>query len=217
VEAPAPQVPTPPIRSARNAGAVAQAAEKPAVGVPRTVADIRPGTPAATQVPAFGEAVARSAGITDRADPPAVPRAPVPAAVQVAEQVVRVVHAGRSQLRIDLSPAELGRVRVEAEFGDGRVTLVIQADRPETLDMLRADVRALERALGDAGLKLDPASVQFSLRGDDQQRGFAAAGGNAREGGGREGGADGGAGDGQAPDASERLGLPVDGVVDVMV
>ncbi|HSK39581.1 MAG TPA: flagellar hook-length control protein FliK [Arenibaculum sp.] len=146
-------------------------------------------------------------------------RANVPAAaMQVAEQLVRVVQPGRNHFQIDLTPAELGRVRIAADVTEGRVTLLVQAERAETLDLLRADVRVLERALGDAGLKFDPASVQFSLRGDDQPRGFSMSGGAAQDRH-RDGGD--GAPGGHRPDAGETAAEPIrvaiDGIVDLMV
>ena len=47
---------------------------------------------------------------------------------------------------------------------------VITADRPETLDLLQRDARALERALQDAGVKLDNNALNFAHR-EDQQAG----------------------------------------------
>ena len=54
---------------------------------------------------------------------------------------------------------------------DGRVHAVIAADKPETLDLLQRDARALERALNDAGLRADSGSLSFNLRGQNQHFG----------------------------------------------
>lgn len=175
--------------------------------------------PVAFLTPAVAEYTVQSPGGGPDIGPATGPRANVPAAAtQVAEQLVRVVQPGRNQFQIDLTPAELGRVRIEADVTEGRVTLLVQAERAETLDLLRADVRVLERALGDAGLKFDPASVQFSLRGDDQPRGFTMSGGGAQDRH-RDGG-DGGPG-GRRPDAGDPAAEPVrvaiDGIVDLIV
>ncbi|MGM0562617.1 MAG: hypothetical protein ACQETX_16330, partial [Pseudomonadota bacterium] len=72
------------------------------------------------------------------------------------------------------------------DFGqDGLLRATITAERPETLDLLQRDARALERALGDAGVKTDSGSLSFNTRdtaGQQQafnQEGQGAAGGGA--------------------------------------
>ena len=68
---------------------------------------------------------------------------------------------------MNLKPASLGNISVDLEIGpDNRLIAVIAADRPETLELMQRDARALERALNDAGLKTDSGSLSFSLRGD---------------------------------------------------
>jgi chemotaxis protein MotD len=46
----------------------------------------------------------------------------------------------------------------------GRATSHVVADRADTLDLLRRDAPALERALQSAGLTTDDGALQFSLR-----------------------------------------------------
>ncbi|MBP2296008.1 flagellar hook-length control protein FliK [Azospirillum rugosum] len=104
------------------------------------------------------------------ADGAQAPRLP---AAQLAQPLVRVVEAGGGEFRIDLAPDDLGPVRVVAELHAGRVALTIQAEQADTLSMLRRDIHHLERALNDAGFELDGGTLQFSLRGDNQPRGFA--------------------------------------------
>ena len=83
---------------------------------------------------------------------------------QIAVQMSKAAKDGIERIRIQLHPAELGRVEVKMEVAhDGRLTAVISADRPEALDMLRRDVNALEKALADAGLKTDSGSLNFTL------------------------------------------------------
>ena len=97
-----------------------------------------------------------------------------PAAQQVAVQIAKAADDGVDRIRIQLNPAELGRVDVRLEVGhDGRVQAVVTADRAETLDMLRRDVAGLEKALAEAGLKADTGGLSFSLRGDGDPGGFA--------------------------------------------
>ena len=71
---------------------------------------------------------------------------------------------GIERLTVSLRPALLGSMEVQfetAEDGALRANFIVQ--RPETLDLLQRDARALERALGDAGLNLDKDSLNFSL------------------------------------------------------
>lgn len=77
--------------------------------------------------------------------------------------------ANRFQLRLD--PPELGRVDVRMEVSaEGKLSAVIAVERPETLDLLQRDSRALERSLMEAGLKTDSNSLSFSLKGGRQDQ-----------------------------------------------
>ncbi len=90
-----------------------------------------------------------------------------PVAQQVAVQIARASEQGVDRFRIRLDPPELGRVDVRLELShEGRVQVVISAERSETLDLLRRDVLALERALAEAGLETDADSLRFSERGE---------------------------------------------------
>ena len=51
------------------------------------------------------------------------------------------------------------------------ITAAISAERPETLEMLQRDSKALERALQDAGLRTNSDSLSFSLRNDNAKHG----------------------------------------------
>ncbi|MGR0187648.1 flagellar hook-length control protein FliK [Azospirillum aestuarii] len=138
-------------------------------------------------------------------------------AAQVAGQLVRVVEAGGGEFHIDLKPEELGPVRVVAELSGARVALHVQAESPETLALLRRDIHHLERALSDAGFELDGGTLNFSLRGDGEPRGFAFSGQGDGTGGRQDG-------PGRAfrpvdPAAlpPERAARPIDGLVDISV
>ncbi len=90
-----------------------------------------------------------------------------PASEQVAVQISRAVQQGADRITVHLKPASLGHISIDLEIGpDNRLIAVIAADRPETLDLMQRDARALERALNDAGLKTDSGSLSFNLRGD---------------------------------------------------
>ncbi|TAD91572.1 MAG: hypothetical protein EAZ99_02690 [Alphaproteobacteria bacterium] len=118
------------------------------------------------------------------------PGRPMPVIDQVATGVFRAATEGTGKVQIALTPQNLGRVEVDLEIREGgHVVATVTAERPETLDLLRRDAHALERALSDAGLKTDSGSLQFGLKGqqreDDlpqQRRGGRNGGGLAADG-----------------------------------
>ncbi len=96
-----------------------------------------------------------------------------PVVEQVAVRISQAVRNGANRITVQLHPAELGRIEIKLELGDsGRLSATVVVDRPETLDMMQRDARALERALQQAGLDADSDSLQFSLRdgGDDAEK-----------------------------------------------
>lgn len=145
------------------------------------------GTKAATMVQQNAAADVRSPGI------------------QVAMHLSRAVQNGINRLTIRLDPAELGRVEVKLEIGhDGRAIAWVAAERPETLELLQRDARALERALQQAGLQTDADSLSFSLSQGDQQGGALADGsGNGADNG--KGGGNGQPDDGTPADDGDVL------------
>lgn len=110
---------------------------------------------------------------------------PVPAHVvadQVAVNIQKGVAQGQDKITVNLRPQELGRVEIKMEMGhDGKLTAVVAAERPETLDMLRQDSRSLIQSLGEAGLQADENSLSFTLQGENAGTGEqqASGGGNA--------------------------------------
>jgi flagellar hook-length control protein FliK len=90
----------------------------------------------------------------------AVPLAAVPIVI------VARAEAGERKFEIRLDPPDLGRIEVQLNVdSSGRATSHLVVDRADTLDLLRRDAPALERALQSAGLTTDNGSLQFSLRG----------------------------------------------------
>lgn len=101
---------------------------------------------------------------------------------QVAVQIQKAFAHGTDRITIQLKPADLGRVDVRLDVGqDSRVSVAISTDRPDTLDLLQRDARALQTALQEAGLRADADSLSFSLR--QQQAGSGEPGGEAPAGG----------------------------------
>jgi hypothetical protein len=108
---------------------------------------------------AGGHAVGTRASGTDG------PLAAKPVAAQLGVHIGKAVKAGLTRVEIALEPASLGKVEVRLDFGrDGRISAMFVAETREALDALRADARTLERALSEAGVKTDSASLDFSLR-----------------------------------------------------
>jgi len=96
----------------------------------------------------------------------------LPAHEQIAVQIKNAMQNGNSRLTVALHPVELGRVEVKLDIDkDKNVTATIVVDRPATLDMLRNDAKALERALQDAGLQTGSGSLSFNLRDSNGQNG----------------------------------------------
>jgi len=102
--------------------------------------------------------------------PPPPPKPPVPID-QVAVQIKKAIGEGIDKINIKLKPAHLGNVEVKMEIAkDGQLTANIIAERPETLELLQRDVRGLEKALQDGGLKIDTQSFNFNLKENAQQQ-----------------------------------------------
>jgi flagellar hook-length control protein FliK len=90
---------------------------------------------------------------------------------QVAVHITRAARSGTNRIEIRLDPESLGHVEVRLEVGrDGRVSALVLTETREALDALKAEARALQQALHDAGLKPDAASLTFDMRGEHGRR-----------------------------------------------
>ncbi|GEM_PF-5526438 len=96
------------------------------------------------------------------------PQAPPPVQ-QVSNALANAAAKGQDSISIQLTPDDLGRIDIHLDFSGDRVSAIISADRPETLEMLQKDSRNLERMLGESGLQTDHQSLSFSLRGQQNQ------------------------------------------------
>ncbi|HEV2549858.1 MAG TPA: flagellar hook-length control protein FliK [Stellaceae bacterium] len=117
--------------------------------------------------------------------PPTLPIIPHAVAEQVAINVHQAVKSGTDHIQIQLQPADLGTIDVKLNVNhDGRVTVVVSADRSDTLNLLQQDAGGLTQALRDAGLQADNSSLSFNLRGgfQFQQQQSAGSGGGSRDG-----------------------------------
>lgn len=82
---------------------------------------------------------------------------------QIAEVANRMSDGG---VELRLSPEELGTVRMQFVTTEQGLTVNIQADRPETLDLIRKNIDQLARDLADSGFE----NAGFSF-GDDGSQG----------------------------------------------
>lgn len=81
-------------------------------------------------------------------------------------QIVEALHSHRGgRVELSLSPEELGRVTLTLETRGENLALSVQADRPETLDLLRRNLPDLARELRDIGY----GALSFSFSGQDPQ------------------------------------------------
>ncbi|WP_166644994.1 flagellar hook-length control protein FliK [Dongia mobilis] len=93
----------------------------------------------------------------------------LPAHEQVALGIQRAAREGGGRISLQLSPAELGRIHVKLEIDrENNARASVTVERPATLDLLQRDSRALERALQEAGLKMDRNDLNFSLHGGER-------------------------------------------------
>lgn len=99
-------------------------------------------------------------------------QAPSATAQVIAQQLAAALsNTGASTdapLELALDPPELGRVRMQISEISGVMTLMIQAERPETADLMRRHLDLLAQEFAQAGL--DAPSVHISQNGADQNR-----------------------------------------------
>jgi flagellar hook-length control protein FliK len=138
---------------------------------------------------------------------------------QVALSIQRSLRDGGGSITLQLTPSELGRIHLKLKIDEeNNVQASVVVERPATLELLQRDMKALERALQEAGLKAGPGDLSFSLQGGDPEsfaREFGSGNGNGSNGAGNANGAD------SAEDVPAAVAAPVvdtaDGWVDVQV
>ena len=153
--------------------AAAVATDKPEVDRGIATVSATPATPASA---AAERAVA--AAPARPATPPADPH------VQVARVVrpLRLGNDGTYELALDLTPAELGRVRIDVELRGATISMTLRADNPATRDLLQSSLDQLRSELEAAGLhagNLDVGGRGASRGGTDEQHTPSAAGADA--------------------------------------
>lgn len=120
-----------------------------------------------------------AAAMPTKTPAPSAPNLPIQE--QVAAQVVRAAHDGVSRLHLALEPGSLGKLDISLEIHrDGRVSAMITADNPQTLEALRGESKALTQSLNNAGLKADQNSINFGFRASGEGASGNHAGSNGQ-------------------------------------
>lgn len=147
--------------SAQASNSVASSGGAASLFAPAVLDSSEDPTDSLDMIVSSGEARTTSATLAPNGMSPS--RADVPHAMrQIAEALPRLSD-GRIEIRLD--PEELGRVRMQLVTHDGALTVQIQADRPETLDLMRRHIDQLARDLADAGYE----GATFDFGEGDQQ------------------------------------------------
>ena len=101
-------------------------------------------------------------------------------AEQVRVQIRSAIKDKADYIRLQLHPAELGRMDIQLEMKEGVARLMVLVDRPETLELLQRDIRGFERTLQQAGIQTDAGNMEFNLR-QPPQNAFDLSGGQSGE------------------------------------
>jgi flagellar hook-length control protein FliK len=118
------------------------------------------GTALATRAP--DAAAARPAPTFAAHDPAAHAAASVE---RVAVAIRHAANQGMDRIEIKLHPEHLGRVDITLDLGEGnQVQATVSAERSATHELLQREARGLERALEQAGLKVQAGDLTFSWR-----------------------------------------------------
>lgn len=105
--------------------------------------------------PALGAGHAGAASAPDPAAAPATPNTPGATIHESVRHVAEAVHAlGQGAVEITMTPKELGHLTLTVKTHDlTAATITLQADRPETLDLMRRHVDMLAQDLRDCGYR----------------------------------------------------------------
>lgn len=94
------------------------------------------------------------------------------ASEQVVFQMKSMIKDGVNKMIVKLDPPELGELEIRMQINRaGHADVMIQVERPQTLELLQKDARLLQQALHDAGMSADGGSLSFNLRGENNSGG----------------------------------------------
>ncbi|MCC7293908.1 MAG: flagellar hook-length control protein FliK [Phycisphaerales bacterium] len=111
---------------------------------------------------------------------------PTPQSSGPARDFEKLVHSirlqqngSRSRATLDLKPAELGRVRIEASMEDGRLELVIQTQTAEAREVLGGRLAELREALQQQGVQ--PGAFELAPWNAEESSSWIAGGGESAD------------------------------------
>jgi flagellar hook-length control protein FliK len=170
---------------AREAAPAAPVAAPPSGDASGERGDAAPGAPPQPYFAAAAEPARRADGAAAFA--PIAETAPAPPDFaplheQVAMRLVTLPD-GAHEVALQLSPENLGNLRIDLKLSGGRMDAVVRAENPEAREALLRDVPALREALASGGITLS--SFDVSLSGGsyaDQQAPRQAGGWEAGQG-----------------------------------
>jgi hypothetical protein len=90
---------------------------------------------------------------------------------QLADHIVKELQDGTNGVRIQLKPAALGRLEINAEHGAAGVVARIVTESGAVRQFLEGNLQMLEQAIQDQGLKLDRIDVVVNQNLDHRQSG----------------------------------------------
>lgn len=88
---------------------------------------------------------------------------------QVKVQLTKGLKDGSDTINVLLHPEDLGTVEVKLQMQDGQVRATISANNADTLALLKGDSHQLVQSLQNAGFNTDSNSLNFQMRGEQQQ------------------------------------------------
>lgn len=94
---------------------------------------------------------------------------------QLSNGMLKVSSREAGKVVVKLSPEHLGNVEVTLSKKNGQTMVRVVVDRSETLDIVRTDIRALERTLIESGIDVRSNSISLALKssnGDEDTRSF---------------------------------------------
>lgn len=160
------EVPTVMPIEAEPAGVTPTAEDQPSVELSKSGSVEQPGTATTAISPAVQQPGRHPTDLDFMSVPPPV-QLPTPDHLgrPVSARIVVMDAVQGSRVRIELEPADLGRVEVDLQLDDaGTASASFTVDRPETLQLLQRDARVVNEMLTAAGFTVEQGGLDFTLR-----------------------------------------------------
>ncbi|ADU28066.1 flagellar hook-length control protein FliK [Ethanoligenens harbinense] len=145
---------------------------------PHDEQDTRSALPGGTDAQPVGQAVSAQPVFRLAEPAQAQPSADTGAAAQVADAVKTAFAAQRSELRVRLSPEDLGGITIKLVSQGGALTVSIVADSHHTGQMLAAGLESLKGAMQSSGVPVEKAVVSYTQPDATGQNAYQQSGQN---------------------------------------